>query len=100
MPCRRARGIEALALARRCDEVAVVVRLELVRVGVDRREVADAVVARPGLEDAVKGERAQRREAAGTAAADRHALAVDPPLRSQVARAGDAVLDVDDAPLA
>ena len=44
-------------------------------------------------------ERAERRVAAGAAAADHEPLGVGVPVLDQPARAGDAVLDVDEAPL-
>ena len=61
----------------RADQAVQVARLELVRVRGQRLEVADAVVAGAGLEDVAEGQRAQRGVAAGAAAADRQALAVD-----------------------
>ena len=45
-------------------------------------------------------ERRERREAARAAAPDRQALAVDEALLGEVLGAGDAVVDVDDPPLA
>ena len=70
------------------------------RVRRQRLEVADAVVAGAGAERVVEGQRAQRGVAAGAAAADGQALAVDQAPLDEIARAVDAVVDVDDAPLA
>ena len=95
---RRALAVEVGALGIGADQAVEVARLELVRVAGERLEVGDAVVAGAGREVVVEGERAERRVAAGAAAADRQALAVDLAALGQVARGGDAVVDVDDAP--
>src|SRR5262249_29949619 len=52
----------------------------------------------PALKEVAEGQRRQRRVAAGAAAADDASLAVDPPLRCEEPRAGDAIVDVDHAP--
>ena len=74
--------------------------LELVGVGRQRGEVADAVATGPGREHVVERQGREHREAAGAAATDRQTLAVDlaPPTRWRAA--GDAVLDVGDTPCA
>src|SRR5260370_37827213 len=53
----------------------------------------------PALKEAAEGRRRQGRVAAGAAAADDASFAVDPPLRCEKARAGDAIVDVDHAPV-
>ena len=63
-----------------------------------RLEVADAEVARAGFEDIAEGKGGEGRVAAGAAAADREAFAVDVAALDQVERGVDAVVDVDDAP--
>src|SRR5271165_3646479 len=75
--------------------------LEFVRVAREGLEVADAIIARASAEHFVvfRRERAERRVAAGAAAADHEPLGVSVPGLDQPARAGDAVLDVDEAPL-
>ena len=97
---RRALAVALGRLRIRADEAVEVARLELVRVARERLEVADAVVARAGGERVGRGQRAQRRVAAGAGAADRHPAAVDLAGGGQVARGGDAVGHVDDAPRA
>ena len=61
----------------RADEAVEVAGLELVRVAGQRGEVGDAVAAGPGGEDVLEGQRGERREAAGRAAADAQPVAVD-----------------------
>ena len=97
---RRALAVEVRALRVRADQPVEVARLELVRVARERRQVADAVVARAGAERVAEGERAERRVAAGAAARDGAALAVGQTPRDEVARAVHAVVDVHDAPRA
>jgi hypothetical protein len=69
-------------------------------VGVERHrlQVADAVVGRAGGEDVVERERGQRRVAAGAAAPDGEPGRVDVAALDQESGAGDAVVDVVDAP--
>src|SRR5499433_3216250 len=62
-------------------------------------DVAHAVMTSPALKEVAEGQRRQRRVAAGAAAADDASLAVDPPLRCEEPRAGDAIVDVDHAPV-
>ena len=97
---RRACAVDLVRLGFRGDQVFVVVRLELVRVGVESRQVGHAVIAGAGFEHVVEGEGGQGRQAAGAAAADQQALGVGQAAVGQVACAGHAILDVDDAPLA
>ena len=73
---RRALAVQVAPLGIGPDQAVEVARLELVRVARQRLEVADAVVARAGREDVAEGQRAQRRVAAGAAAADRQPLGV------------------------
>src|SRR5271165_2931122 len=75
--------------------------LEFVRVAGQRLEIADAVIARAPAEHflAFRRQRAERRIAAGAAAADHEPPGVGVPFLGEPARAGDAVLDVDKAPL-
>ena len=96
---RRALAVERLRLGPRADELIEVARLELVRVPGERARVGDAVVARAGHERVRGRQRLQRRVAAGARAADDRTVAVDAARRRQVLHAGDAVLDVGDAPL-
>src|SRR5260221_6514660 len=62
-------------------------------------ELPPAVIASPALKEVAEGQRRQSRVAAGAATADDASLAVDPPLRCQEPRAGDAIVDVDHAPV-
>ena len=57
-------------------------------------------MAGAGFENVAESERAQRSVAAGAAAADRQAVAVDLAAFREIARAVDAIVDIDDAPLA
>ena len=75
-------------------------RLELVGVAVEQLEVADAEMADTGREDVAERQRGEGRVAAGAAALDRQALGVDVPAVDEVARRPDAIVDVDEAPLA
>ncbi len=65
-----------------------------------RLAVSNTVVRRARGEIIVKDERAQRRVPTGTAAANGQPLAINFALPGQEARRADAVLDVDNAPLA
>ncbi len=97
---RRAFDVKIAPLGIGADQAVEIARLELVRVLGQRFEIADAVVARAGFENVAEGQRAERRVAAGAAAADRQAVAVDFAAFDEIARAVDAIIDVDDAPLA
>ena len=66
---------------------------------VEHLEVADAEVADAGREDVAEGEGGERRVAAGAAALDGEPVRIDVAALDQEARRGDAVVDVDDAPL-
>ena len=70
------------------------------RVARQRLEVADAVVAGAGLEEAAEGEGGQGGEAAGARAADRDPLGIDVAALDQEARGSDDVVDIGDAPAA
>ena len=96
----RALAVESRRFRIGPDEAVEVTRLELVGVGGQALEVGDAVVAGAGLEDIVERERAQRGVAAGAAAADGTAGRRRPRRARRGMRAGDAVVDVDDAPRA
>jgi hypothetical protein len=52
----RALVVQVAALGIRTHEPLFVVRLEFVRIGCQRRQVADAVVAGAGLEDVSEGQ--------------------------------------------
>src|SRR5690606_10627004 len=80
------------------DEAVEVAALELVRLGGQRLEVGDPVVAGTGGERVPEGQRRQRRVAARRAAPDAEARGIDPPLLGQPPGSGLAVVDVDDAP--
>ena len=75
--------------------------LELVRVARESLKVADAVLARTRAKHFVvfRRERAERRVTASAAAANHELLGIGVPVLDQPARAGDAVLDVDETPL-
>src|SRR6478735_5822434 len=67
----------------------------------ERRDVADAIITitSPALKEVSEGQRRQSRVAAGTAPTDDASLAVNPPLRGEEPRAGDAIVDVDHPPV-
>ena len=67
----RALAVALAGLGVGADQGVEVARLELVRVAGERLGIGHAVVAGTGGEHVVEGERAQRRVAAGAAAADR-----------------------------
>src|SRR5262244_237347 len=96
---RRALAIARFLLRIRSDQPVEIARLELVGVARERSDVAHAVIAGPALKEVAEGQCRQGRVAAGAAAADDASLAVDPPLRRQEPRAGDAIVDVDHAPI-
>src|SRR5262245_16390787 len=96
---RRALAIARFLLRIRSDQPVEIARLELVGVARERGDVAHAVIAGSALKEVAEGQRRQRRVAAGAAAADDASLAVDPPLRCEEPRAGDAIVDVDHAPV-
>src|SRR6516164_2500301 len=96
---RRALAIARLLLRIRSDQPVEVARLELVGVARERSDVAHAVIASPALKEVAEGQRCQGRVAAGATAADDASHAINPPLRFQEPRAGDAIVDVDHAPI-
>src|SRR5215467_8110294 len=96
----RSLDIQVTARGVRADHPIEITRFEFVRVLRQSLEVADSIVTGAGLEDIVERQRAYGGIAARTATADRHALAVDPPRSRQILGAIDAVINVDDAPLA
>src|SRR5581483_7334621 len=97
---RRALAIERFRLRIWPDQPIEIARLELVRVAHKRRDIADAVVARPALEEVMEHERGKRRISARAAAGDDRALLIDEPLPGKKPHTVDAVLDVDDTPRA
>ena len=94
-----ARDRSAARLGPGADQPVEIAALELVGVAHQGLEVADAVPGRPGLEAVVEGQRAQRGEAAGTAAADRQAFRIGAAGGGEMAGGGDAVLDVERCPI-
>src|SRR5262249_52706100 len=92
---RRALAIARFLLRIRSDQPVEIARLELMGVAREGSDVAHAVMTSPALKEVAEGQRRQRRVAAGAAAADDASLAVDPPLRCEEPRAGDAIVDVD-----
>ena len=97
---RRAGDVEIAAFGVRADQSVEVARLEFMGVFRQRFQVADAVVAGAGFEDVAEGEGAQSGEAAGAAAANRQAIAIDLAKLCQVTGAVGAVVDIDDTPVA
>src|SRR5262245_4804711 len=95
---RRALAIARFLLRIRSDQPVEIARLELMGVAREGSDVAHAVMTSPALKEVAEGQRRQGRVAAGAAAADDASLAVDPPLRCEEPRAGDAIVDVDHAP--
>jgi hypothetical protein len=74
------------------------VRLEFVGVAGQRLEIGDPVVARTGAEDVVEGEGGEGGIAAGAAPADHQPIGVGASEGNEMARAFDAVPNIDDAP--
>ena len=96
----RSRLIERLGRRVRADQDVEAPRLEFVRVVQQRFEIAHAVIARAGLEHVgERGQRRQRREPAGAAAANDEPPRVGLALCREELRGADAVGDVDDTPL-
>src|SRR5215472_5011436 len=96
---RRALAIARFLLRIWSDQPVEIARLELMGVARERGDVAHAVMASPALKEVAEGQRRQGRVAAGAAAADDASLAVDLPSRCEELRAGDAIVDVDHAPI-
>ena len=69
------------------------------RVALQHFEIADAVVARAGLEGVMERQRRQRGVAAGAAAANDQPLWIRLPRRHHRLGAAHGVFDIDDAPL-
>ena len=82
------------------DQPEQVLRLELVRVVGEGRQVADPVMAGAGPENGFGGQGAQRCVAAGAAAAYCDARRIDQTLCDQVVHRIRAVRDVDQTPAA
>ena len=96
---RRALAIAGFLQRIGSDQPVEIARLEFVGVARERGDVAHAVIASPTLKEVAEGQRRQSRVATGAAAADDASLAVDPSLRGEEPRAGDAIVDVDHAPV-
>src|SRR5579859_5826760 len=97
---RRARVVDISGFGIRADQAVEVARLELVGVGRERLAVGHAVVRGASGEVVVEDQRTQGGVAARAAAADTEAPSINFALARQVAGGADAVLRVDDAPLA
>ena len=95
---RRALPVALRRLRPGPQQVGVVLRLELVGDGREALEVAEAEVGDPGAEGVREAQRRQRREAAGAAAPDSEACAIDEALLGQPEGGVRAVVDVHDAP--
>src|SRR5262249_47865777 len=100
MEQRRALAVERFLLRIGADQPVEIAGFELVRVARQRRDVADAVIAGAAAEEVVEYQRGKRGVAAGAAAADDDALGGDEPASDEEAGAVEAVVDVDDAPVA
>ena len=97
---RGAVEIDVLRLRPRTHQPDRVARLELVVIDEQRPQVADAVETGAGGEDVTGGEGAQGGVAAGATPADRESGTVDPTGSGHRRSTGDAVVEVDDTPLA
>ncbi len=64
-----------------------------------RIEIADAIVTLPGGKHIVKGERGERCETPGAAAANGEPLGIDRALADHVQRAIDAIVNIDSPPV-
>src|SRR5437588_9644066 len=95
---RRARDVEIAPLGIRADQVVRILRFELVRIQLERFEIANAVVAGAGLEIVTKRQGAQRRISAGAAAIDHRSILIDIAALRQELRAINAIVDIDNAP--
>src|SRR5947208_2612367 len=97
---RRASLVQVTPLRIRADQTVQVTGLELVGIASQRLAVADAVVARPRVEQLPKGERAQRGVAARASASDRQSVWIRFMAAYQEAGSVDAIVNVHDSPLA
>src|SRR5215472_15245649 len=97
---RRARQVEIASFWIRSDQTIEVARFELVRVLGQSLQVAHAIVTCAGLEEVVEGERTQGGVATGAATRDHNAHRINALRLGEALRAVDAVLDVNNAPLA
>src|SRR5262245_41480874 len=95
----RALAIPCFLLGIGSDQRVEIARLELVGVARERGDIAYAVIARPALKEVAEGQRRQGRVAAGATAADDASLAVDPSVRFEEPGAGDAIVDINHAPI-
>ena len=93
-------GIEFLVLRVGTNQPVQITGLEFVRVARKGLEIADAVIASARTEDflAFGSQRAKRCVTSGAAAADHEPLRIGVSFLDQAARAGDAILDVYNAP--
>ena len=96
---RRALAVDGGRLRIGADQALVVVRLELVAVGVEQLEVADPEEADARREHIAEGQCRQRRVAACASALDGQPVGVDIATLDEVPRGRHAIVDIDDAPL-
>src|SRR5512136_2422049 len=92
-------AIQILAQWIRSDQPVEIARLKLVRVSGEGLQIAHAVIAGSGAKKVVEGQRAQSRVTAGAAATDRKTRCIHQTALHEIARARQAILHVDDAPL-
>src|SRR5215472_1509580 len=96
----RTRHVEVASVGIPSDQTIEVARFKLVRVLGQSLHVTNAIVTCAGLEEVVEGERAQGGVAAGAATRDHHAHRINALRIGEALRAVDAILDVNNAPLA
>ena len=97
---RRTLPVEGRGLRVRGEQAVVVARLELVGLDLEELQVADPVVADARGEDVPERERREGRVAAGASALDGQPPRIGVAPADQVAGSRDAIVDVDDPPLA
>src|SRR5580700_6954854 len=91
--------IEVPALRVRPDQAVEIARLEFVRILCECLQIADAVIARAGLEFLAERQCRQCGIAARAGTADRPTFRVDPSCCREVARTVHTIGDIDDAPV-
>src|SRR6516165_7797595 len=96
----RTRQVKIASFGIRSDQTIKVARFELVGVLSQSLQVAHAIMTSAGPEEVVEGERAQGGVAAGAATRDHDAHRIDALCLGEALRAVDAILDVNNAPLA
>ena len=92
-------SIERSCLRQGSDQPVEIAGLEFVGVLGEQHEIADAVKARPRLEQFQRRQRGKRGEAPSAAAANDEAGGIGEPAFDKMVRGGGAILDIDDAPL-